>query len=122
MQEGVIDDVTGWALLIEYIGVGVGWVLVFMMIVFSVILFIYAMLLFLLAWCARRCFSKGMRKIKQYRILMGIEYALQSIIEAILIVYVLIGEAHWGFWIPTIALLAAIVYSAVNTYTNRIMS
>ena len=90
--------------------------------IFWVVLFVvggYSLLLFLVAWMAWLLYHKNPKKLRAYRILMGIHYVLQ-----LGVVYVLVDMMIDQFGLITLLLtvlvVVALVYSAFNTYTKRI--
>lgn len=90
--------------------------------IFWVVLFIvggYSLLLFLVAWMAWLIYHKNSEKLRAYRVLMSVHYVLQ-----LGVIYVLADMLIDQFSPLTLFLMilviAAFVYSAINTYTKRI--
>lgn len=90
--------------------------------IFWVVLFIvggYSLLLFLIAWMAWLLYHKNPEKLRAYRIIMGIHYVLQlGLVYAL--VDMMIDQFSLITLLLTVLVVAALVYSAFNTYTKRI--
>lgn len=91
-------------------------------VIFLVILFVvggYALLLFLIALMAWLLYRKNPEKLRAYRVLMSIHYLLQAGV-----IYALIDMQVDQFSLLTLLLtilvVAALIYSAFNTYSKRI--
>ena len=128
-----IDDVTGYALIGMNIVRGLGAFGSFILALFAVAIGLYAVILLIFALIARAVYKPQGGRLIAYRILMTIEYILQSFIPITLgsaVVGLLrlpgIGIKHIfsfsniSLILITIVSAACIIYSAVNTYTSRI--
>ena len=90
--------------------------------IFWVVLFIvggYSLLLLLIAWMAWLVYHKNPEKLHTYRVLMSIHYVLQLGVIYVL-VDMLIDQFSLIILLFAILVVAALVYSAYNTYTKRI--
>lgn len=91
-------------------------------VIFWVVLFIvggYSLLLVLMAWMAWLVYHKNPEKLRVYRILMTIHYLLQAGVIYVL-VDMLLDQFSLLTLLLTILVVAALIYSAFNTYTKRI--
>ena len=89
---------------------------------FWVMLFIvggYSLLLFLIALMAWLVYHKNPEKLRAYRVLMSIHYLLQAGVVFVLI-DMLIDQFGIIILLLAVLVVAALVYSAFNTYTKRI--
>lgn len=121
-EDGEVDTVEGHGAIFEgsilFVGAFVGAVVLVLVILMGG----YAFLLILFAVVARVVFAPRGGRLLSYRILMGIEYVLQAGVVFFLIT-ILLEETGLSFIIVlaiTAAVVAGLVYSAVNTYSNRI--
>ena len=121
LSDDEIDDVEGYGYIIRYIGAGASWVAELVLWVMAVIAGIYAVLLFAFALAARLSFSTGKNVLLAYRILMGIEYGLQGILEC-QIIRMLFDGFSVVLFVAIVVLTLEIVFSARNTYSDRILS
>lgn len=119
MDDGSIDDVEGWGLILEGIGLGLGTVANVVLIAVIVIIVVYALLLFLFALIARLVYAPQGGRLVAYRILMSIEYILQLLLIAFFI-FILTSAFMVKILIYTILASAGLIYSAYNTYSKRI--
>lgn len=90
--------------------------------IFWIVLFIvggYSLLLLLVAWMAWLLYHKNPEKLRAYRVLMSVHYVLQLGVIYVL-VDMLIDQFSLIVMLLTILTMAALVYSAFNTYTKRI--
>ncbi|MBQ4522215.1 MAG: hypothetical protein IJA10_04610 [Lachnospiraceae bacterium] len=118
-QEGEIGDVEGHGMILESFAYLIGGMGVILIKTILMIMVGYALLLFVVALTARLVYKDFGGRLLAYRMIMGIEYALQAILEVVLIISIT--------RLPTISnvlvavlLGAEIIYSARNTYTPRI--
>ncbi len=91
-------------------------------VIFWVVLFIvggYALLLFLIALMAWLVYKKNPDKLRMYRVLMSIHYVLQMGVVYVL-ADMLVDEFSLITLLLTVLVVAALIYSAFNTYTKRI--
>ena len=84
-----------------------------------IIMVVYALLLFVIALAARLVYKDSGGRLLAYRIIMGIEYALQGIMEVLLIISIT-RLPTIGNVLGAVILGAEIIYGAINTYTPRI--
>jgi hypothetical protein len=90
--------------------------------IFWVVLFIvggYSLLLLLIAWMAWLMYHKNPEKLRTYRVLMSSHYVLQLGVIYVL-ADMLIDQFSLIILLFAILVVAALVYSAFNTYTKRI--
>lgn len=121
-EDGEVDTVEGHGAIFEssilFVGAFMGAVVLALVILMGG----YAFLLILFAVVARAVFAPRGGRLLIYRILMGIEYVLQAGIVFFLIT-ILLEETGLSFIIVlaiTAAVVAGLVYSAVNTYSKKI--
>lgn len=91
-------------------------------VIFWVVLFVvggYSLLLFLVALMAWLVYRKNSDKLRGYRVLMSIHYILQLGVVYVL-VDMLVDQFSLITLLLTILVVAALIYSAFNTYTKRI--
>ena len=116
-RDGEVEDVEGYALIVQGIGYGFGKLGYLIVMAAAVLLTIYATLLGIFAVAARVVFNR--ERLLAYRILMGVEYVLQAIAELILL-WRMISDGFTPVCVATeILLLGMTIYSAVNTYSSR---
>lgn len=128
-----IDDVTGYALILKNIGKGLGVFGSFIMTLFAAAIGLYAIILLIFALIARAVYKPQGGRLIAYRILMTIEYILQSFIPITLGSTVvelfnlpgigikqIFSFSNISLLLVTLVSAACIIYSAVNTYTSRI--
>ncbi|MBQ3512326.1 MAG: hypothetical protein IJA32_00805 [Lachnospiraceae bacterium] len=118
-QGDEIGDVEGYGIIMESFGYLIGGLGVIALKLALIFLTGYAALLFLVALIARLVYKNSGGRLLAYRIMMGIEYALQALMEVILILSV-IELPTVSNVLATILLGADIIFSARNTYTARI--
>ena len=82
---------------------------------------IYTLLMFVIALIARLIFSTSKKRLLAYRILMGLEYVLQGVVLVILLALFVNGVLKMTGIISVILLLGQLIYSAINTYSKRIL-
>ena len=90
--------------------------------IFYVVLFIvggYSLLLFMIALLAWLIYRKNPDKVKSYRVLMSVHYLLQAGVVYVL-VDMLLSQFEIILLLLTILVVAALLYSALQTYTKRI--
>lgn len=115
MQQGEIDDVEGYGLIVQGLGYGFSFLGYLVFLVLAVISGGYGLIMLLFAVIARIFYSK--ERLLAYRILMGIVLAMQFLLE-LFILTVLISEIAL-FWVITeIVLVGITVFCAINTYTS----
>ncbi len=117
--DGAVEDVEGYGVIAESIAYGFG---AFAGAILLVIIFLvggYAFVLFLIALIARLIYAKEGKKLLAYRILMGVEYLLQT---GLFLFFIdsLMREFNVIILIMMLLVLAEIVYGVINTYTGRI--
>ena len=117
-QGDEIGDVEGYGIIMESFGYLIGGLGVIALKLALIFLTGYAALLFLVALIARLVYKNSGGRLLAYRIIMGIEYALQSIIEVLFIISVVQGPNISNVLI-SLLLGANIIYSARNTYTQN---
>lgn len=119
LEDGEVGDVEGYGVIAQGIGYGLGSFAGALVLVMIVLVGGYAFVLFLIALIARLVFAKEGKRLLAYRILMGVEYALQAGI-IIFFVDILSGEFNVGPLVIMLVVLAEIVYGCVNTFSKRI--
>ena len=78
LEDGEVGDVEGYGVIAQGIGYGLGSFAGALVLVMIVLVGGYAFVLFLIALIARLVFAKEGKRLLAYRILMGVEYALQA--------------------------------------------
>ena len=116
-QDGEVEDVEGYALIMQGIGYGFGKLGYLIVMAATVLLTIYAALLGIFAVAARVAFNR--ERLLAYRILMGVEYVLQAIAEIFLLWLMIPGGFTPVCVAMEVLLLGMTIYSAVNTYSVR---
>lgn len=116
-----IDDVEGYGIILQGISYGLGAFASALAFVFAILIGIYGFFMFLFAVIARCIFDKSGGRLLAYRILMGVEYALQA---GIVVLFLNMVSSSFSLPILLISLLliACIAYSGVNTYSERILN
>ncbi len=120
ISDDEIDDVEGYGYILRYLGVGVSWLAELILWIVAVVAGIYAVLLFILAMTARLTFSPGRKRLLIYRILMGFEYGLQGIL-AVTMIDILVDDFSIVLFGIAAALILEMIFSARNTYSDRIL-
>ena len=118
-QNEKISDIEGYGVIAGKIVQGIGTVGVAVVKIILLIIFLYAMLVFLLATIARAVYKKQGNQILAYRIIMGFVYAL-LILLAMGLWFILSGGIHMVLLLLTVLLTGIIIVNIRNTYTNRI--
>lgn len=118
-QENEIDDVEGHGMILESFAYLIGGMGVILIKAILIIMVVYALLLFVIALAARLVYKDSGGRLLAYRIIMGIEYALQGIMEVLLIISIT-QLPTIGNVLGAVILGAEIIYGAINTYTPRI--
>lgn len=121
LTDDEIDDVEGYGFILRYLGAGAGWVAELVLWGMAIMAGSYAVLLFVFALIARLSFSPSKKRLFAYRILMGIEYGLQGILVLQIVWMLLDGFSVFLLGIAFMLTLE-IVFSARNTYSDRILS
>ena len=112
-------DAQSFTTLIKGVGYVFGYILLGIIQVFSVLVAVIGGLLFLLNLAARLIhtpYDGG--RLLAYRILMGIEYGIISILAILFICFL---WEQWYIWLPCSGYCLAItVFGCINTYSDRI--
>lgn len=82
---------------------------------------IYVTLMFVIALIARLVFSSSKNRLLAYRIFMSLEYVLQGVVIFILCALFINGVLRTTGIISFILLVGQLIYSAINTYSKRIV-
>lgn len=120
LNDDEIDDVEEYGYILRYLGVGVSWLAELILWIVAVVAGIYAVLLFVFAMTARLTFSPCKKRLLAYRILMGFEYGLQGIL-AVTMIDILVDDFSIVLFGIAAALILEMVFSARNTYSDRIL-
>lgn len=122
LTDDEIDDVEGYGYIINYFGAGASGLFTIGLWIIAVIAILYALLLFVFSLVARLVFADSKGRLLAYRILMGIEYGLQSILAFGALTRMSFSRVGVIFGGIASVLILAIVYSATNTYSEKIIS
>ena len=118
MQSGEIDDVEGYGLIIQGLGYGFGFLGYMVLLVMAVIAGGYGFIMLLFTVVARIVFSK--ERLFTYRILMGIVFAMQILLE-LFIFTTLVSQFAIVWFIAEVVFVGITVYCAINTYSSRVL-
>lgn len=118
LQQDEIDDVEGWGVIIQGLGYGFAFWGYLALLIIAVIVGGYALIMLLFTVVARIVFSKD--KPLAYRILMGIVYAMQILLE-LFILTTLISQFAIVWFIAEVVFVGITVYCTINTYSSRML-
>lgn len=118
LQQDEIDDVEGYGVIVQGLGYGFAFVGYVVLLILAVIVGVYAIIMLLFTVVARIVFSR--ERLLAYRILMGIVYAMQIILE-LFIFTALMSQFTITWFIAEVVFVGVTVYCAINTYSSRML-